>query len=184
MHLILGRFNTSNKNLLLDVHNSTRGIIGAGGDQVPSAQKTIEYVTIASKGNAQAFGDLNETNVSGAAQSPTRAVYGGGDGDSALINAIYNSFQLLVMHRIFGDLTVIGEDTGGLSNTTRGLFGGGTTPSAINTIDYVTISSLGDAIDFGDCTVQLDGCLSILLLRGIFELEDIFHHLQQLKILN
>ena len=34
-------------------------------------------------------------------------------------------------------------------------FGGGNpgAPSAINTIDYITISSLGDAIDFGDCTV-------------------------------
>ena len=37
-------------------------------------------------GNAQDFGELlNDTSSgSGAAQSPTRAVYGGGDGDSRL----------------------------------------------------------------------------------------------------
>ena len=32
----------------------------------------------------------------------------------------------------------------------RGLFFAGRTPSMVNTIDYVTISSAGDAIDFGD----------------------------------
>ena len=34
----------------------------------------------------------------------------------------------------------------------RGLFFAGRTPSMVNTIDYVTISSAGDAIDFGDLT--------------------------------
>ena len=34
----------------------------------------------------------------------------------------------------------------------RGLFFGGRTPTVVNTIDYVTISSAGDAIDFGDLT--------------------------------
>ena len=32
----------------------------------------------------------------------------------------------------------------------RGLFTGGSTPTKVNTIDYVTISSGGDALDFGD----------------------------------
>ena len=32
----------------------------------------------------------------------------------------------------------------------RGAFGGGETPSYQNTIDYVTISTAGDATDFGD----------------------------------
>ena len=34
----------------------------------------------------------------------------------------------------------------------RGLFAGGTNPSYDNTIDYVNISSTGDATDFGDLT--------------------------------
>ena len=42
---------------------------------------------------------------------------------------------------------------GGCSNSIRGLFGGGVhLPSAVyyNTIDYITIATLGNAIDFGD----------------------------------
>ena len=36
----------------------------------------------------------------------------------------------------------------------RGLFGGGrVNGSLLNTIDYITISTLGDALDFGDLTV-------------------------------
>ena len=37
-----------------------------------------------------------------------------------------------------------------LSNTTRGIFAGSGTPS--DTIVYITIASLGDAIDFGNLT--------------------------------
>ena len=38
------------------------------------------------------------------------------------------------------------------SSNVRGLFGGGMTPSQLDVIDYVTIASLGDAIDFGNLT--------------------------------
>ena len=37
---------------------------------------------------------------------------------------------------------------GALGN--RGLFGGGFTPAATNTIEYITISTLGNSQDFGD----------------------------------
>jgi len=39
-----------------------------------------------------------------------------------------------------------------LNGGARGLFGGGYTPTAVNTIDYITIESAGNAIDFGDLT--------------------------------
>ena len=39
-----------------------------------------------------------------------------------------------------------------LNGGTRGLFGGGYTPSFINTINYITIETAGNAIDFGDLT--------------------------------
>ena len=52
----------------------------------------------------------------------------------------------------FGDLTVARETSnGGVSSQTRGVWGGGWAPGK-NTIDYVTIPTLGDAIDFGDLT--------------------------------
>ena len=37
-----------------------------------------------------------------------------------------------------------------LCNETRGLFTGASVPAYINTIEYVTISALGDSVDFGD----------------------------------
>ena len=40
-----------------------------------------------------------------------------------------------------------------LDGGARGIFTGGATPSAVNTIDFVTISTAGDATDFGDLTV-------------------------------
>ena len=39
-----------------------------------------------------------------------------------------------------------------LQGGSRGLFGGGYTPSFINTINYITIETQGDAVDFGDLT--------------------------------
>ena len=51
----------------------------------------------------------------------------------------------------------------------RGLFGGGRTPSYLNTIDYVTISTTGNAQDFGDLT-QARGYMasSSSRTRGVF----------------
>ena len=37
-----------------------------------------------------------------------------------------------------------------LNGGARGVFGGGITPTIVNTIDYITISSTGNALDFGD----------------------------------
>jgi len=55
----------------------------------------------------------------------------------------------------FGDLTQIrNQVSGGLASSTRGVFAGGedvASPSTeVSTIDYVTISSTGNAFDFGD----------------------------------
>ena len=56
----------------------------------------------------------------------------------------------------FGDNTLARQGQGGCSSNTRGIFGGGyngpVSPGVFNTIDYVTIPSGGDAIDFGDLT--------------------------------
>ena len=38
------------------------------------------------------------------------------------------------------------------ASSVRGLFSGGISPTARNTIDYITISTAGDALDFGDLT--------------------------------
>ena len=48
-------------------------------------------------------------------------------------------------------------NAGGSSNQIRGIFAGGfEEPSSgnVNTIDYITIATAGDAIDFGDLSAE------------------------------
>jgi len=59
-----------------NVHNSTRGIIGAG----TGLNKKMDFITIATTGNAQAFGELDTLTHSnkGSCSSPTRGIFAGG----------------------------------------------------------------------------------------------------------
>ncbi|RLA59110.1 MAG: hypothetical protein DRQ78_11025, partial [Epsilonproteobacteria bacterium] len=56
----------------------------------------------------------------------------------------------------FGDLTTVNRILAATSNGTndRGVFGGGwsSSDSSLNVIDYITISTPGNAQDFGDLT--------------------------------
>ena len=49
-----------------------------------------------------------------------------------------------------------------MSSPTRGVFAGGSDPTISNVIDYITIQTLGNALDFGDITTtgraQASGC--------------------------
>ena len=85
----------------------------------------------------------------------------------------YISISTLGNTQDFGDLTVIRSNLSSCSSSTRGLWGGGntpaTSPAGSNIIDYVTISSTGDAQDFGDLTVarrDIAACSSST--RGLF----------------
>ena len=54
----------------------------------------------------------------------------------------------------FGDLYKAREHTSATSNSIRGVFGGGVTPTYYNNIQYVTISTTGNSVDFGDFIVD------------------------------
>ena len=139
-----------------------RGIIGGGGFNVPTTtyRDSIEYVNISSAGNSQTFGDLNVARYYlGATASSTRAVFSGGQYASGLektmeyvtISSTGNAFD-------FGeDHTDMKRGSVGCGNQTRGLFGSGYTPSPFrpqNVIQYITISSTGNANDFGDLVTR------------------------------
>ena len=84
------------------------GVFGSG--YAPGAVNTIDYITIATPGNATDFGDLTVGRYGLVATSDgSRGVFGGGFEQGAA--AIYH-----------------------------------------NTIDYITISTPGNATDFGDLT--------------------------------
>ena len=54
-------------------------------------------------------------------------------------------------------------DSAGLG--TRALFGGGYAPGDVNTIDYISISTFGNAIDFGDLTEKEEQELPYLMVK-------------------
>lgn len=150
--------------------SSTRGLFG-GGFSAPSPNaaaglKQIHYVTIASLGNSQDFGDLtgNGVRYPASTSSPTRGIFGGGR-DSA-DSPVYNQN---VIHYVtiattgnatdFGDLTDALYSMAATGSATRGIFAGGYNPAgnSINLMDYITISSTGNAQDFGDLYLTRGG---------------------------
>ena len=143
----------------------TRGIF-AGTYAPNSVSNSIEFVTIASTGNATDFGgDITTARRGGiSASSSTRGVFAGGFDNSDRTNIIdYMTIASTGTNgNDFGDLTQKGMNGGGnqVQSQTRGVFGGGDTPgSKVNLIQYVTISTLGDAADFGDLN-QLRGSVA------------------------
>ena len=145
--------------------SATRGLfVGGYGPNTPTyAYNIIDYVTIASTGNATDYGDLeqNKNNV-GCVDNDTRACLGGGSwqpGPAALTNVIgYVTIATTGNTTDFGDLTIARKVGAGTNDKTvgvdRGCFGGGfDNTSWINTIDYITISNTGNATDFGDLTL-------------------------------
>ena len=142
---------------LATAESTTRGLFagGYGGPSPLSGVNTIGYITIASTGDAQNFGDLFTGAYSNAGTSSnTRAVFAGGaDGpaSSDMKDVIeYVTISSLGNALDFGDLIGANENVRGTSNKVRGVFAGGYQPTHTNTMQYITISTTGNAKDFGD----------------------------------
>ena len=136
----------------------TRGLISGGfiGPQPTNYSNVIDFVTIASTGNAIDYGDLA---VFTGGQRPgcasaTRGLVLGGMYAGIFNNTIeYMTIAQTGNSIDFGDLTNINVGGSALASQTRGIFFNGNIPSGrSNGIDYVTISTLGNAAEFGDST--------------------------------
>ena len=132
----------------------------------PNSQ--IDYSTIATTGDSSKFGDLregvfyNETRAGMA--SPTRGIItsgcnqsGGGSPYAGIENTIdYITIQTKGDTKEFGELAQSSFAGSGCSSPTRGIISGGTSPTGAgtgnrtDTIQYITIATLGNAIDFGN----------------------------------
>jgi hypothetical protein len=153
--------------------SSTRGIFGGG----TPLTNIIDFVTISSTGNAVDFGDLTVARYGVASfSSPVRGIFAGSDLGPAYSNVIdYITISTTGNAFDFGDLTnkTTTSSPGGCSNSTRGLIAGGVSPvsSQANIIDYITISTLGNSVRFGNLTTNgarrfISGASSAT--RGIF----------------
>jgi hypothetical protein len=139
--------------------NSTRGVF-MGGYRGPSPsgdKNTIDYVTIASTGNAVDFGDLTRTvSANASCASSTRGISAGGFPtnsniiDFVTIASTGNAIDFGDLYRASARL-----NNSGCSNSTRGLFAGAYSPGD-NIIQYITIASTGNSQDFGDLLNSID----------------------------
>jgi len=152
--------------------NSTRGLYGGGyhNDEVD----TIDYITIASAGNATDFGNLVQALSNPAmAGSTTRMLFMGGDigsGSPRYTDQIgYVTISSTGNTTDFGNmLQTVGYGMA-TSSSTRAVYCGGYDGSArLNVLQYVTIASTGDMTDFGDLSaVWTQGATFSNKLRGI-----------------
>ena len=134
--------------------NNVRFVIAGAAS---NANNVINFLTVASTGSAQDFGDtLSNLSSVTACGSPTRALWGSGIGGSSPYPAL-NNIEFVTIASTgntvdFGDLTVARYSSSAGSNNTRGLFFMGNDKSSphTNTIDFVNIASTGNAQDFGD----------------------------------
>ena len=129
----------------------TRGFVFGGyisaGPQL-SDPAPIDYVTIATQGNAADFGDMFAGQYGvGAVSNNVRAVAGGRYYQHNTIQYITTTSTGNAAD--FGDLTVARGYPAGACSQTRGLFAGGFVDQK-DVIDYVTIASTGNAVDFGN----------------------------------
>ena len=149
--------------------SSTRGVL-AGGYVSPDVINTISYLTFSSGGGVSDFGDLNlKSGYQAGASDNTRMLIagGGGDGWQRTRNIKFLTIATTGSDSQFGELIRSGESGGtpsaegyrywdGFASPTRAVFAGGDTAASADTniIQYVTIQTKGDAIQFGNLITE------------------------------
>ena len=158
------------------VSSSTRGIFAGGATNSMSpgntqSTNTMEYVEISTLGSSLDFGDLFKERIcsGGLVNNATRGIFGAGDdyhtpgwqgtslGQLDAINMASKGNSV-----DFGNDAICRIIAGGCSNEVRGCWGGGYVSSLISSgtaqkeaaraMTFVTISSFGNAVEFGTLT--------------------------------
>ena len=151
------------------LESPTRGVYVGGNNNTPSPStqhNRIDYITIASTGNTQDFGDLTvATSIPEGTSSNTRGIIKHGQAGPTHTNTIdFITIASLGDAIDFGDSSYISGAAGGggsVSNTIRAVFAGGygQAPSytMVNGIEYLTIATTGNGQDFGDISEGTGG---------------------------
>ncbi len=120
---------------------------------------TIDYTTINSLSDSQDFGDLLLTTYNHGTcsnKNSNRGIFASSYADNVSNQISHITISSTSNAQDFGDLSIAKHGHRGTSNgiNNRGVFGGGEhsqTPwTRENTIDYISIHSLGNSVDFGD----------------------------------
>lgn len=171
---VTGRYTQTGKSIALSsAVGGDTAVLGPGHNGVTG----LETFTISTLGGTTSFGTASHSRSSPAYTSngtTGRGIFGGGVGFVNIIEYITISSPGNPVD--FGDLINLITGSAGLSNASndRGVFGGGrlTGNTFVISIDYVTISSEGNAADFGDFSSiardQFDGLSNGTNERGVF----------------
>ena len=158
---------TANRYTLGAGSNSTRGLFTGGyveGNSPDTDVNIIEFITIATEGNATDFGDRTQVGrLPACASNDTRCVMA-----SAFTPVGYqNTIDFVTIASIgnasdFGDLSTARASMAmSCNSTTRGIFNGGYQPAPttirVNNMEFITFATTGNAQDFGDVSVTQSG---------------------------
>ena len=158
----------------------TRGLIFGGEGSNP--RNTIQFFNVDSTGNASDFGDMNNERTEGmACASRVRAFAVGGFLGSSPTNYTNTLDRVTIASQgnatNFADAHRQTGQAASVASSTRAVTGGGvysgSNGATNNNIDFFTMSSQADGLDFGDLPITsrgVSGCSSPT--RGIFFLGD------------
>ena len=138
------------------------------GGRTPTVQAVMEYITIASTGNAQDFGDITirasdcTSMTSGA--SPTRGLITGGVGSPPATDISYITIASTGNDQDFGDLNVGSNGRQGCSNSIRLV----QKIRENTTMESVQFATKGNAISFGESENGWYGMAVSSPIRGVF----------------
>ena len=131
-----------------------RGVFA--GSATPSITNVMDYVVIATTGNATDFGDLATVwyNIGGCASATRGIWFPGYDGSTAVSTIFYVIISSQGGVADFGDtLNTSRNHSGAVSNSTRGVRAEGynsAISSRTNVLEFITIASTGNSSGFGD----------------------------------
>jgi hypothetical protein len=127
----------------------------------------MDYVTIATTGNATSFGSMTLARyLAAACSSSTRGIFAGGyrynpdDGTIPIASIEYITFATTGNGTSFGSLTASRAQNAGTSSSTKGVFAAGAQQNAgtqTSNIDTITIATTGNATNFGNLTAARFG---------------------------
>ena len=158
--------------------SSTRAIFSGGYSNPTAIISGMDYVVISSGGGGNDFGDMSTGLKQGAGFSDsTRGVFA--TGAEANPSPVTSAISFITMASTgsesnFGDALLARRGAKGLASPTRGVFAQGgflTAPgtSATNVLEFVTIQSGGNSVEFGDrtSTHTFQGAAASNTTRGI-----------------
>ena len=157
----------------------TRGLVfqGLTYPSAPSSTylNTIEFITVATKGNATDFGDLiSKANSGAGAGNLTRGIQVSGNDPSGATNVIqFVTIATTGDAQDFGDVGYERCNAGAVSNQTRLVYSGGEGMSSpypkLNNIEFITFASTGNGTDFGDQVTLVNSPYGVSSpTRGVF----------------